>query len=248
MQQFEEGLAAADQFLGFSVENELGPALGPQIALAINNVVFNMMAPQATQVDATIAIQLRDPQAAKRLLSILESKLEQQMAAMMQAMMPPGGAAPQTPKLFKGENYKGAELRYASLPMMPTMSPGYAIDEDFVLINTTVGYLKAAIDTRRGGAAASAAGHPALQALAAEFGHAEANKAGLVNLTALVGVFKQTVLPMAQMTVAADPEAARGLDLAVRILESIQTVAGSTRFTGESLHSVAAITLATPAP
>lgn len=148
-------LQAFENATGISVDNELTPALGNEIAFAINNIQASP-ASMIPQVDIGFAVAVRDAGKAHAVMGKFEKYLENQTASM--AMPGPGGT-PQGP-VFADSTAGGVPCRSLTLPMMPMFSPAYCFKDDILYVALSVESLGSAM-TRSAGQQVSATGSDA---------------------------------------------------------------------------------------
>jgi len=240
---FKSFLVRGDQNLGLSIEKDLIPAIGSNMVLALNKLAPNLIAPQASELDLTLGIEVRNEATIRGLLAKLEQRLQAQMAAQTGGAAAGAAAAGQTPELFLSEERQGAQIRYAKLPMLPNWTPGYVFDGGMLLFAPRVESLRAAIDCKRG-AAASSAGSEELKTLSKRFGHAEANKVSLVRVGAIVEKVKEIALPFIQLGSAGGPNPdLQAFTTLLDGLGAVRELAVSTRWNGQALHTGGLIAL-----
>ncbi|OPZ17014.1 MAG: hypothetical protein BWZ10_01294 [candidate division BRC1 bacterium ADurb.BinA364] len=238
--EFESGLAMIEQAMGVSFQNDVFPAFGSEILLAVNAISPNMLMPQASTIDLTLGIQLADAEKARQLMAKVETALQGALGGFAAAPTATEGAQSAPPEeLFQSQSYKGAEIRYCSLPMAPAFSPGYAIDGGYLLINTTLENLRAAVDCQRE-AQPSASRHPSLEDLSLRFGHENSNKIALVEIRAIVEKIKELAMPYLSEAAVASAESQVAINL-LNALSAFDRLAASTRWNGKAVHSVAVV-------
>ncbi|MCX7011918.1 MAG: DUF3352 domain-containing protein [Candidatus Sumerlaeota bacterium] len=243
VQNFNNGLAQADQQLGFSLEKDLIPALGSNMVFALNRMTINPLMPAASQVDLTLGLQMKDAAKVEQILGSVEKQIAAQAPPNLGAPGGmPGSAPASAPELFQSAEHQGATIRYAQIPGLQTLSPGYAIDGEYLILNATLDNIKAAIDRHHG--APSAANSPLLQTLAERSGQAEANSVMLVEFSSIVQYAKDMATPFLQMAAGQQgPEKMEAINLLFNALQSIKQCASTTRRDGGIIHSFGLVTM-----
>jgi len=132
-----DSLNAMAGSLGLSFDNDILPALGPEIGASLGSLIFNPMASSGNpiQADFVIAMKVNDPGKASGLMAKLEAALN---GYMKQQFEERGVAAPAELEMFKDGDAGGAKSRVLSPPAgmegnMPVL-PAYSITQDGYLV------------------------------------------------------------------------------------------------------------------
>jgi hypothetical protein len=174
----EDQLKSAELMLGFSVKNDLIPALGNELALGINSVKISGGAPS---VDAALVMSVRDTAKMQKVLSGLEKLATNAMAAQASSSSSndtesnsgnnQGGADDENGKKsgssasgskkasssakeqapgFKELKVGDKTIHYVESPAMYGMTPGYVLDGDFLVLGSTKEAMQAAMEVKSG--------------------------------------------------------------------------------------------------
>lgn len=143
--ELEKNLQQAEPQLGFSVKNDLLPALGNEMAFLLNSIKMGGGMPE---VDAALIFRVGDKTRIEKVLGGVEKLAATAMGAAA------GGpeAAKTTPAAagFKSEKAGDATVKYLEIPNLPTYSPSYAIAGDYLIISTTREGVKKAAELKAG--------------------------------------------------------------------------------------------------
>ncbi len=149
-------LKELEPLIGFSVKNDLLPAFGREMGFFLNSLDLSAGLPV---VDAALVIEIRDKDRMQKVLAAVERQVSEQLK---QTMTPPSdkdaAAAPQVS--FKSVREGDVTIKYLDLPPLPTLTPGYAVAGNYLIIATskeTVQKLLAVKDGKEKGLLHSAA-------------------------------------------------------------------------------------------
>lgn len=138
---FEQQVQGVEQTLGFSIKNDLVPALGNEFAILINSLKMTGTMPA---VEGVVVFSVADKEKLGKVTAGID-KLAAQMGG--------GAAAGENAKAgeagFKKTEIEGAVVKTLEIPGQTAYSPGYALDENYFLIGTSLQALKNAIETRK---------------------------------------------------------------------------------------------------
>lgn len=126
----DEQVKAFEQMLGFSIENDIIPAIGDEFGGYLAD------------------IEMGQPFPMPKLLLFLKIANQQKITALLQKF------TEQPLLVIQKENYKGTELRYISIPISANIEPGYAFLNDYLLVAVDRRMLRDAIDTSQDPASA----------------------------------------------------------------------------------------------
>lgn len=155
----EANLKQAEPALGFSVKNDLIPALGNEMGIAINGLVIS---PAAPGVEATLLFSLADKEKMQKVLTGVERLAENILSAQAQPddetssdkeKAEAAKAATETKVTFSEEKAGDVTIRYLPAEKINAMglSPGYAIHDNFLIIGTSRAAIKAAVTAKSSG-------------------------------------------------------------------------------------------------
>ncbi|MEI7632994.1 MAG: DUF3352 domain-containing protein [bacterium] len=155
-----------EQMLGFSIENDLVPAFGNEMALMLNSVKFGGVIPEA---DAGLIFSIGDKDKMNKVLDSVEKLVQKQLKGDSESKDgagKSGGAedteakdekkssdkkdeaavAPSLKTMKAGE----ATIKYVDIPAMPMITPGIAIDGKYLVIGTSKDAIKNMIEIKSG--------------------------------------------------------------------------------------------------
>ncbi|AXA34936.1 MAG: DUF3352 domain-containing protein [Candidatus Sumerlaea chitinivorans] len=141
----DKQLSEADAMLGFSIRNDLFPAVGNEIGLIVGQVKMEMGIPS---VEGAIVVKVRDKAKMEKVLTAVSKLIEEKL----KVMTPPpssGQSAPPAPT-FKTETSKGISMRYVEIPNISAWSPGYAMLGDYLVVATTKQTIETMASVRAG--------------------------------------------------------------------------------------------------
>lgn len=121
--------------LPFSLDEEMAPWVGDEMAVVLAELVPTALAPIPS---AGLIVEVADPQSAAQLLRRFESSL---------SGLPVGIRAED----FVDVEYGGKTFRSFSQPILEAVSPSYLLDGDVAILTTTRQLMQQIIDTRRVG-------------------------------------------------------------------------------------------------
>lgn len=136
----EKQLSQAEGTLGFSLKDDLVPAMGNELAFLLNSVKFG--GGPLPSVDAAIIFRIQDKDRLNKVLAGIE-KLVGAMGAQAG-----GGAAANN--ALKTDKAGTATIKYMEVAMAPGYSPGYAIDGEYLIIATSKESIKGMVDAKGG--------------------------------------------------------------------------------------------------
>jgi hypothetical protein len=211
--ELEKTLGQAEPMLGFSVQNDLLPALGNEAAFMLNSIKMGGGLPA---VDASLVFRVAD----KTKMNKVTAGFEKIVAARMAG----GDDATQTPAAgagFKSEKVGDMTIKYMDMPNMPGYSPAYAMSGDYLLIATSRESIRKLADLKAGKGAGLLAGE-AFKALGSKI-TAQTNVLQFMNFTGIWDAASGflTMMPGAQ-------GAAKYIDM-MRVLKA----AGASKFSKE---------------
>jgi hypothetical protein len=131
--QLDEQLKQLEPMLGFSIKGDLLPALGNEVGFFLNNVKTGGILPS---VDAGLILRIRDKDKMNKVLAGIEKGVNDRMKAMAAVPGPDEKAAPPSPG-FKSATEDGLSIKYIEIPNVPTFTPGFAVDGNYLIIGTT---------------------------------------------------------------------------------------------------------------
>ncbi len=128
----DKQLKELEPVIGFSVKEDLLPAMGKNMGFLVNSLNFGDM----FAVDAAIVIEVRDKDKMLKVLNAIERQVNDKIKT---AMTPPGeqgkSAAPEIG--FKAIKDGDLTIRFLEIPPVPTLTPGYAMVGDYLILGTT---------------------------------------------------------------------------------------------------------------
>ena len=136
----DEKLKGAESGMGFSVKNDLVPAIGNEIALAINEIKFDGMLPT---VDATIVFSVKDKSKMQKVVGGVERLATNIMAAKSDAST--------SASQFQTDEVAGQTIHSVQTQSLAGFSPGYVLTDDYLFIGTTKKALKNALEANSNG-------------------------------------------------------------------------------------------------
>lgn len=142
----EERLKAFETHLGFTIKDDLVPALGNQLGLFLNAVKMDGM----PVVDAALVVQIADKAKMDKVLAGTEKFVN----TVWKARTTQGkNADEQDSGEMKTERYNETKIKYVEVPGQPGYSPGFAIVGDYVILATTRESIRSMLDIKAGKAA-----------------------------------------------------------------------------------------------
>jgi hypothetical protein len=126
----KESIAQAEEALGFSLEKDLVPAIGNEVALVVNKV--DLESGPFPSVDLGIVIKVADESKMKKVIGALEK---------MGAGFSPEG--------LQSKKVAGADAKFVPVPL-PGLQPGFTINKGFLIIGTTESGLADILNAKSG--------------------------------------------------------------------------------------------------
>jgi len=147
-QDLDQQAQGLEMMLGFSVKNDLLPALGNEMGFALNSVKMSGGAPD---VDAALLFRVADKAKMQKVMSGIE-RLATNALANQAGTTSNDSTVNTSAKAgeFKEEKVGEATLRYVEVPIMPSLTPGYVMDGDYILIGSTRAAMKSAVENKGG--------------------------------------------------------------------------------------------------
>lgn len=133
---FDKQVKELEPLIGFSVKDDLLPALGKQLGIFVNNVDASA---GMVSVDAAMVFEIRDKDKMQKVLTAIERMITDKAKTMM-PQPPPGEQKDQVPTLevsFKTAKEGDVSVRYLEIPPLPTLTPGYAFVGNFLVIGSS---------------------------------------------------------------------------------------------------------------
>jgi len=130
----EKKLEQSEGILGFSVKNDLVPALGNEVALAINEVNFPL-------VDATIILGVKDRAKMQKVVDSLEKKAVDLIGASADSET----SGPE----FASEEVGGHTIK--TMEVQFGYAPGFVLTDEFLILGSTKSALKKSIEVSASG-------------------------------------------------------------------------------------------------
>ncbi len=173
----QDKIKSAETILGFSVENDLIPAMSNEAGIAINEVEFAGLIPR---VDATIMFGVADAAKMKKVVDSLERLATNALAAQSadSQTSAPG---------FTSEEVSGQTIKYLENPALMGFTPGFVLTPDFFIIGSTKSALSAAVEANAG---TNLANGESLKALSHSIS-ANGNMVQYANVSAILDTAKQ---------------------------------------------------------
>ncbi len=203
----DDKLQGAELGMGFSVKNDLVPALGNEVSFALNDVKIEGLLPK---VDATIILGVKDKAKMQKVVGGVERLATNAMAAKSDD----GGTSATG---FKEEDADGQTIKYMEMSGIPGLAPSFVLTDEYLFIGTSKESLKNALKANTDGK--NLANSEVLKSL----GHgisASANVLQFANMSRMWDV--------AQQVTSAIP-AAQSFGMYIKALEVIQTAASASR-------------------
>ena len=153
--ELDKTLTQAEAQLGFSVQNDLLPALGNEAAFMLNSIKIGGGLPA---VDAALIFRIADKTKMQKVMTAVEAMVAKRMGAAStgEDSTPASGSA----QGFKSDTANGLSIKYLEMPNAPTYTPSYAMAGDYLIIATTrdsIQNMNALKGGKAGGLLASAA-------------------------------------------------------------------------------------------
>lgn len=228
----EKRLAQAeDDFrdeMGFGLESDLAPAVGPEAFICLEDVRFDPLVP-LPMLELVAGVQVRDQARMDKVVKGFEEFFERRLGNR------PGG---QSVVPLRATPYEGEEVKSFDIPRVPLYSFGYVRTTDFVLMGLGRDSVKHALDRAAGRRPAYGSGE--LQARLRPLLHEKCNEAFVVNIAKLVAVGREITRRLA----LGDPEqaaSARQMDTLLVYVDRIEAVGASTVGSESGLHTRGAI-------
>lgn len=209
--QAEDSLKLFEMQLGFSIKDDLVPALGSEAAFLLNSV--KMGGGMIPAVDAELILKIKDKSKINRVLTGTEKFVN----AMTKGTSSGSGKA--ATGGMKSATAGSTTIKYYEIPAMPTFSPGFALVGDYLIIGTNKDSIQAAVE-RKGGKGEGLAGSSTLKSVG---GKVSTNGVGFsyVNLDGVwstVSIFS-AALPIGQGS---------GFGKIIDVLKVFRAMAGNT--------------------
>lgn len=132
---------SAETGMGFSMKNDLVPAMGNELAFSISNVEFGGLIPT---IDATIIVGVKDKAKMAKVTSGIERFATNAMAAQADDSETSGPA-------FISEDVEGQTIKYVEVKAIPGLSPGYVLSDNYLFIGSTKSALEGALKAKSSG-------------------------------------------------------------------------------------------------
>jgi len=142
---FQEQLKAFESILGFSIKDDLIPALGNEFGLIINSFKFSGTTPV---VEGVVVFKVADKSRLKKVTDSID-KLAAEKLGGSSSKDDSGSKSDKESKGLKTTKVGDATVKTLEIPGQASYSPGYAVDGDYFLIGTSLEALRNAIQTRK---------------------------------------------------------------------------------------------------
>lgn len=139
--ELSDKVKSAETGMGFSVKNDLVPAMGNELAFSINKVEFGGLIPT---IDATIIVGVKDKAKMTKVTSGIERFATNAMAAK-------AGDSETSGPAFQSANVEGQTIKYVEVKAIPGLSPGYVLSDNYLFIGTTKSALEGALKAKNSG-------------------------------------------------------------------------------------------------
>jgi hypothetical protein len=126
-------LKELEPIIGFSVKNDLLPALGKEIGVLVDSVDATVM----VRVDAAIVLQVRDKDKMQKVLTAVERQITDKLKEQAASRAAKAGSTPQQDITFKTVKEGDVSIKYLDFPPLPSLSPGYAMVGDYLIFAST---------------------------------------------------------------------------------------------------------------
>lgn len=152
--QMSQQVKSAETALGFSIKDDLVPALSNEFAFGLNRVELTGLIPA---VDAVLVFGVKDN---AKMSKVVEGA-ERLIAGMTSSQSDDATSAP----AFKSEVVDGKTVKYTELQGLPNVAPGYVLADNYLVIGSSRSALSSAIKAAAGdknlasGAALTKLGH-----------------------------------------------------------------------------------------
>lgn len=152
--KMSQQVKSAETALGFSIKEDLVPALSNEFAMGVNRVELTGLIPA---VDAVLVFGVKDN---AKMTKVVEGA-EQLIAKMTSKSSDDSTGTP----AFKSEEVDGKTIKYTELQGLPNVAPGYVLADNYLIIGSSRSALSGAIKAAAGdknlaaGAALTKLGH-----------------------------------------------------------------------------------------
>ena len=208
-------MAMLESSLGFRIKDDLFLGIGPEAFFELTSVNW-------PRVEATVGVKIRDNAKIAKVLTGIESLVNQAAGAGGQG----AGAGPQA---LAEIVHEGIKIKYFNNPMllMAGYAPSYCTDGDFLLIGTTFTSLKEAISVKKG-KARSIMTSPIL-AKAKPYIQTKSNSVMLMDAGNTVESVSAAIMPFVQFQL--QPTEMQMLNKIIACCKTFSMVAGSNEIT-----------------
>jgi hypothetical protein len=135
VEQMKGQATQLETVLGFSIGDDLAPAVGNEIAIVVNKV--DLESGPMPSVDAGIIVKVQDGSKMKKVVDALEKLGSGALS---------GGQG--EPVSFEKEKIAGAEVKFVPVPL--PIQPGFTIHNGYLVIGTTKSGIKALLEAKSG--------------------------------------------------------------------------------------------------
>ncbi len=183
----DEKLKGAELGMGFSVKNDLVPALGNEVGFALNDVKFETLIPN---VDATIILGVKDKAKMQKVVGGVERLATNAIAAK-------SDDSDTSATGFSEEKVDGHTIKFMEMPSMAGLTPAFVLTDEYFIIGSSKDSIKNALQSK------SSNKNLATSAVLKGLGHdvsANANVVQFANMSRIWDVAKQVTaaIPVAQ--------------------------------------------------
>ncbi|MGB9691293.1 MAG: hypothetical protein ACPL7D_03915 [Candidatus Sumerlaeaceae bacterium] len=128
----DKQLKDLEPILGFSVKDDLLPAMGKNVGFLVNALNIS----DIVSADAALVIEVRDKDKMQKVLTVAERQISD---SLNKRMTPPADQAKTAAPAIAFKTVKEGDLsiRYLEILPLPTITPGYAMVGDYLIIATT---------------------------------------------------------------------------------------------------------------
>lgn len=141
--QLTQQMRTAEAGMGFSVKDDLVPALGNEFAFNLQNVEITGLIPS---VDVTIIMGVKDR---ARMTKVVEGV--ERMANMVAAANSSSDDSTTGTPGFKTEEAHGQTIKYMEMQGLASFSPGYVLTDDYLILGSTKTAMSNALGVKNDG-------------------------------------------------------------------------------------------------
>lgn len=134
--------------IGFSIKDDLIPALGNEAAISVNDIKLGLGG--GPNVDAALFFRVANKEKMTKVLQGIDKLVATLVAANSPDATTHKSNSPEVLMGMKVITENGVTIKYMDIPNLPTVTPSYALDGDYLVVATTKDSIKNLLSIKSG--------------------------------------------------------------------------------------------------